>query len=30
MKKLLIIIPMYNYEESLPYLYERLVGLGKM
>ena len=30
MKKLSIIIPMYNEEESLPYLYERLVGLGKM
>ena len=29
MKKLSIIIPMYNEEESLPYLYERLVGLGK-
>ena len=26
MKKLSIIIPMYNEEESLPYLYERLVG----
>ncbi|MBY0757257.1 glycosyltransferase family 2 protein [Clostridium sardiniense] len=29
MEKLSIIIPMYNEEESLPYLYERLVGLGK-
>lgn len=29
LEKLSIIIPMYNEEESLPYLYERLVGLGK-
>lgn len=30
MKEVLsIIIPMYNEEESLPYLYKRLVELGK-
>lgn len=29
MKKLSIIIPMYNEEESLPHLYKRLVNLGE-
>ena len=29
MNKLSIIIPMYNEEESLPYLYQRLTALGE-
>ena len=29
MKKLSIVIPMYNEEESLPYLYKRLIALGE-
>ena len=29
MRKLSIIIPMYNEEEALPYTYKRLVSLGK-